>query len=74
LQQFSAPPNALPVLGYSSELEADCWAVQTLRDNGDRQAIRAGFEMYMAVVPGPDSQGRPGRINRHQKMKECLDT
>jgi hypothetical protein len=73
LQQLNSPPQMLPVLGYNSELEADCWAMRTLKRNGDQEAIRAAFYIYQNVLPPQDAQGRPGAANRTANMNRCLN-
>jgi len=71
-QQYRTPPQMMVMLGYQSELDADCWAVHTLRDNGDDAAVRAAFDLYAQTVPLQDSQGRPGTARRHAEMRRCL--
>jgi hypothetical protein len=73
LAQFNTPPVMLPILGYQSELDADCVAVRTLRAAQDQQAIQAGFAVYQRLLPPGDTpDGRPGGINRTQTMQACL--
>ena len=71
LAHYQTPPAFLPVLGYNSELQADCWAVQTLRSIGDHAAIQAGFDVYQHTIPPQDANGRPGGINRTINMRRC---
>lgn len=71
LAQYSTPPVMLPMLGYQSELEADCWAVRVLRATGDIAAIQAGFEIYQRTLPPQDANGRPGAMRRTQNMQSC---
>jgi hypothetical protein len=70
--QFTTPPQFLPMLGYQSELEADCIAVRVLKRAGDHQAIKAGFQIYQQVLTPFDSQGRPGAVVRTDNMQACL--
>lgn len=70
--QFTLPPAALPVLGYQSELQADCAAVRVLSAAGDHSAIQAAFQVYAAVLPLQDWGGRPGAAARQQQMQWCL--
>ena len=71
LAQYTTPPAMLPMLGYQSELEADCWAVRVLRGAGDMAAIQAGFEIYQRTLPPQDTNGRPGGLRRTQNMQSC---
>lgn len=72
MQQMQAPPVMLGLLGYQSEIDADCWAVRTLRKFGDDEAVQAAFRLYAQTVPPQDSQGRPGATKRHAEMQRCL--
>lgn len=71
-QQYYAPPHVLPMLGYQSELEADCAAVRVLTQSGDQLAVGAGFSIYQQVLPAQDMHGRPGAAARLQNMQACL--
>lgn len=71
LANLSAPPNVLPVLGYQSELDADCAAVHYLKQVGDQAAIQAGYQLYQTIVPPQDMNGRPGSIVRINNMNGC---
>lgn len=70
LEQYTAPPQALPFLSYKSELEADCWAAQQLAGRGDRDGVLAGAGIYDRYVPAEDG-GRPGAARRKQEMSRC---
>jgi hypothetical protein len=73
IAQLSTPPMMLPILGYQSELDADCWAVRILRGVQDRDAIQAGFEVYQRLLPPGDTpDGRPGGLVRTRNMQACL--
>ena len=72
VRQYTTPPALLPMLGYDSELEADCWAVRALAKRGDDDAVEAAYEIYRSVLPAHDSQGRPGAARRAANMDSCL--
>ncbi len=71
LTKLSSPPALWPLLGYHEELDADCAAVRHLRQVGDMAAIKAGFELYMAILPPDDTGGRPGARARTTNMQQC---
>lgn len=71
LANFSSPPHALPLLGYQSELDADCTAIRYLKSVGDHAAVQAGYDLYQAIVPPQDMNGRPGSIVRIHNMDGC---
>lgn len=71
LANFSTPPHALPGLGYQSELDADCAAVHYLKQVGDQAAVQAGYQLYQAIVPPQDMNGRPGSVARINNMNGC---
>ena len=71
LARLSSPPQMWPTLGYMEELDADCSAVRYLRQVGDTAAIQAGYQLYQAIVPPQDMNGRPGSIARINNMNGC---
>ncbi|NQD94152.1 hypothetical protein HP532_16005 [Pseudomonas sp. CrR25] len=69
--RLNSPPQMWPTLSYMEELDADCTAVQYLRQAGDMAAIQAGYQIYQALVPPQDMNGRPGTTARFLKMNGC---
>ncbi len=71
LIKLNSPPQMWPILGYQEELDADCTAVQYLKQVGDINAIQAGFQIYQSVLPPQDMGGRPGADARINNMNGC---
>lgn len=71
LIKLNAPPQMWPILGYQEELDADCTAVRYLKQVGDLDAVKAGFQIYQSVLPPHDVQGRPGAAARTKNMSMC---
>ncbi|MFC7478484.1 hypothetical protein ACFQS7_29460 [Dankookia sp. GCM10030260] len=59
------------LFGYTQEVEADCWAAETLALQGDGAAVRAGANLYANVLPPFDTQGRPGGQVRLETISRC---
>lgn len=70
---LTTAPQFLVALDFQAELQADCWAVRALYEQGDEEAIQAGFLMYRGIVPPQDTGGKPGATRRTQNMRRCLD-
>lgn len=70
---LTTPPQFLTALDFQAELQADCWAVQTLYEQGDEEAIHAGFRLYQMIVPPQDTGGKPGAMRRTANMQACLN-
>ena len=68
---LNSPSQMWPVLQYNEELDADCVAKNYLKSIGDFSAIKAGFDVYVSVLPPQDAGGRPGAAARVKNMNMC---
>lgn len=67
---LNTAPQLLQMLDFQQELEADCWATQTLARQSDRAAVRGGVNAYIKFTPPADTT-KPGHIRRIANIKNC---
>ncbi len=69
----AADPGYGDWLVNSTELDADCWAARTLRQNRDFQALNAGIEIISRAMPAHSFPGAPGAPERIANIRRCSE-
>jgi hypothetical protein len=72
MMQAGANPFAATYFYAENELEADCWAADTLMAEGDPQAVEAGIWLYSNSLPPHSFPGMPGAIQRVHNIHRCI--